>query len=245
MDIKPIAKIINDYDSKFAVPRQSGLVNDIKSTIVFEKEYSDESAFKRIEEFSHLWLIWGFSLNSHPSNSLTVRPPRLGGNEKVGVFATRSPFRPNPLGLSSVKLEAVEKDESGKIILIVSGADLVSGTPIYDIKPYITFSDCHPDAISGFAEKKNGAKLNVEIDDELEFKKQANFAVCCSAMFADADAIIAVSEHAVTPSMLSSFKPACPIYVITANETTYRQMAVEHDVTAVYIPDEYNFDTIL
>ena len=114
-----------------------------------------------------MWLIWGFSLNSHPSNSLTVRPPRLGGNEKVGVFATRSPFRPNPLGLSSVKLEAVEKDESGKIILIVSGADLVSGTPIYDIKPYITFSDCHPDAISGFAEEKNGAKLNVEIDDEL------------------------------------------------------------------------------
>lgn len=167
MEIKPIAKIINDYDSKFAVPRQSGLVNDIKSTIVFEKEYADESAFKRIEEFSHLWLIWGFSLNSHPSNSLTVRPPRLGGNEKVGVFATRSPFRPNPLGLSSVKLEAVEKDESGKIILIVSGADLVSGTPIYDIKPYITFSDCHPDAISGFAEEKNGAKLNVEIDDEL------------------------------------------------------------------------------
>lgn len=167
MEIKPIAKIINDYNSKFAVPRQSGLVNDIKSTIVFEKEYADESAFKRIEEFSHLWLIWGFSLNSHPSNSLTVRPPRLGGNEKVGVFATRSPFRPNPLGLSSVKLEAIEKDESGKTILIVSGADLVSGTPIYDIKPYITFSDCHPDAISGFAEERNGAKLNVEIDDEL------------------------------------------------------------------------------
>lgn len=167
MEIKPIAKIINDYDSKFAVPRQSGLVNDIKSTIVFEKEYADESAFKRIEEFSHLWLIWGFSLNSHPSNSLTVRPPRLGGNEKVGVFATRSPFRPNPLGLSSVKLEAVEKEENGKIILVVSGADLVSGTPIYDIKPYITFSDCHTDAISGFAEEKNGAKLNVEIDDEL------------------------------------------------------------------------------
>lgn len=167
MEIKPIAKIINDYDSKFAVPRQSGLVNDIKSTIVFEKEYADESAFKRIEEFSHLWLIWGFSLNSHPSNSLTVRPPRLGGNEKVGVFATRSPFRPNPLGLSSVKLEAVEKDESGKTILVVRGADLVSGTPIYDIKPYITFSDCHPDAISGFAEEKNGAKLKVEIDDDL------------------------------------------------------------------------------
>lgn len=167
MKIKPIAKIINDYDSKFAVPRQSGLVNEIKSQIIFEKEYSNKAAFKRIEEFSHLWLIWGFSLNSHQSTSLTVRPPRLGGNEKVGVFATRSPFRPNPIGLSSVKLEEVIKDKNDNVTLIVSSADLVSGTPIYDIKPYITFSDCHPDAISGFAEEKNGAKLKVEINDDL------------------------------------------------------------------------------
>ncbi|MDO4364153.1 MAG: tRNA (N6-threonylcarbamoyladenosine(37)-N6)-methyltransferase TrmO [Clostridia bacterium] len=167
MEIKPIAKIINDYDSKFAVPRQSGLVNDIKSKIIFEKEYANEAAFKRIEEFSHLWLIWGFSLNSHQTNSLTVRPPRLGGNEKVGVFATRSPFRPNPIGLSSVKLEEVVKDKNNNVTLIVSGADLVSGTPIYDIKPYITFSDCHTDAVCGFAEANRSRKLNVIINDDI------------------------------------------------------------------------------
>lgn len=167
MEIKPIAKIINDYDSKFAVPRQSGLVNEIKSQIIFEKEYSNDAAFKRIEEFSHLWLIWGFSLNSHQSTSLTVRPPRLGGNEKVGVFATRSPFRPNPIGLSSVKLEKVIKDKNDNVTLIVSGADLVSGTPIYDIKPYITFSDCHTDAVCGFADENKNHKLKVIIDDDI------------------------------------------------------------------------------
>lgn len=165
MEIKPIAKIINDYDSKFAVPRQSGLVNEIKSQIIFEKEYLNHAAFKRIEEFSHLWLIWGFSLNSHQSTSLTVRPPRLGGNEKVGVFATRSPFRPNPIGLSSVKLEKIIKDKNDNVTLIVSGADLVSGTPIYDIKPYITFSDCHTDAVCGFADENKNHKLKVIIDD--------------------------------------------------------------------------------
>lgn len=167
MEIKPIAKIINDYDSKFAVPRQSGLVNEIKSQIIFEKEYSNLAAFKRIEEFSHLWLIWGFGLNSHQSTSLTVRPPRLGGNEKVGVFATRSPFRPNPIGLSSVKLEKVIKDKNDNVTLIVSGADLVSGTPIYDIKPYITFSDCHTDAVCGFADENKNHKLKVIIDDDI------------------------------------------------------------------------------
>lgn len=167
MELKPIAKIINDFDSKFAVPRQSGLVGDVKSQIVFEKKYSNEAAFKRIEEFSHLWLIWGFSLNSHQTNSLTVRPPRLGGNEKVGVFATRSPFRPNPIGLSSVKLEEVVKDKNNNVTLIVSGADLVSGTPIYDIKPYITFSDCHTDAVCGFADENKNHKLNIIIDDNI------------------------------------------------------------------------------
>lgn len=167
MEIKPIAKIINDYDSKFAVPRQSGLVNEIKSQIIFKKEYSNHAAFKRIEEFSHLWLIWGFSLNSHQSTSLTVRPPRLGGNEKVGVFATRSPFRPNPIGLSSVKLEKIIKDKNDNVTLIVSGADLVSGTPIYDIKPYITFSDCHIDAVCGFADENKNRKLKVIIDDDI------------------------------------------------------------------------------
>lgn len=167
MELKTIAKIINDFDSKFAVPRQSGLANELLSRIIFEKEYSNEVGFKRIEEYSHLWLIWGFSLNSHEASSLTVRPPRLGGNERVGVFASRSPYRPNPIGLSSVKLEKVEKDANGNVSLIVSGADLVSGTPIYDIKPYISFTDCHTDAVCGYADEKKEYCLKVDIAQNL------------------------------------------------------------------------------
>lgn len=167
MVINPIAHIENDYTSKFAVPRQSCLENSLKSRIVFEGEYGREEAFRGLDGFSHLWLIWEFDLNSHPANSLSVRPPRLGGNEKMGVFATRSPFRPNPLGLSSVKLEKIEKYDNGKVELIVSGADLVNGTPIYDIKPYIKFSDCHENAVSGFADDKRDYSLNVEASPEL------------------------------------------------------------------------------
>lgn len=167
MVIKPIAHIENDYTSKFAVPRQSCLENTLKSKIIFEGEYGREEAFRGLDGFSHLWIIWEFDLNSHPANSLSVRPPRLGGNEKMGVFATRSPFRPNPLGLSSVRLEEIERCENGKIELIVSGADLVNGTPIYDIKPYIKFSDCHEDAVSGFADGKMNYSLKVEIPQEL------------------------------------------------------------------------------
>ena len=170
MVIKPIAHIENDYTSKFAVPRQSCLENSLKSRIVFEGEYGREEAFRGLDGFSHLWIIWEFDLNSHPANSLSVRPPRLGGNEKIGVFATRSPFRPNPLGLSSVRLEEIERCENGKIELIVSGADLVNGTPIYDIKPYIKFSDCHEDAVSGFADEKMNYSLKVEIPQELSDK---------------------------------------------------------------------------
>ena len=167
MVIKPIAHIENDYTSKFAVPRQSCLENTLKSKIIFEGEYGREEAFRGLDGFSHLWIIWEFDLNSHPANSLSVRPPRLGGNEKMGVFATRSPFRPNPLGLSSVRLEEIERCENGKIELIVSGADLVNGTPIYDIKPYIKFSDCHEDAVSGFADENMNYSLKVEIPQEL------------------------------------------------------------------------------
>ena len=154
MQITPIAKIYNDFDSKFAVPRQSGLVNSIKSKIIFEKEYASAEAFKGLEGYSHLWLIWEFDKNAHESNSLTVRPPRLGGNERMGVFATRSPYRPNPLGLSSVKLEKIIR-ENGKVSLIVSGADLINGTKIYDIKPYLAYSDC----------QKKDYKLSVIIPD--------------------------------------------------------------------------------
>ena len=165
MDIQPVAHIENDYKNKFAVPRQSGIA-EIKSKIIFEKEYCDENAVRGIEDFSHLWLIWGFSENIEEKKSLTVRPPRLGGNKRVGVFASRSPFRPNNLGLSSVKLEKVEIN-NGKPVLTVSGADLISGTPIYDIKPYIRFSDSHSDAVSGFADTAEFPLLDVKIDSTL------------------------------------------------------------------------------
>lgn len=167
MEMKPIAKIENDYETKFAVPRQSGLVGSVKSKIVFEKEYSNPAAFEGLEGFSHIWLIWEFDRNAHSANSLTVRPPRLGGNKKVGVFASRAPYRPNPIGLSSVKLERIEKDEKGNVFLIVSGADLVNGTKIYDIKPYLKISDCHPEAVSGFSDEKIDYKLTVKIPENL------------------------------------------------------------------------------
>ncbi len=153
--IKPVAHIKNGYKDKFGIPRQSGNTFAL-STIEFEKEFRVESAIKEIEGFSHLWLIFGFSKNDG-KYLLSVRPPRLGGNKKVGVFASRSPFRPNGLGLSSVKLERVE---NGK--LIVSGADLLDGTPIYDVKPYLTFTDCHQDAKCGYAQEFFDYKLKVE-----------------------------------------------------------------------------------
>lgn len=164
MDIKPIAKIENAYDDKFGIPRQSGIA-DIKSRIVLNEEY-DSSSVIELEGFSHLWIIWGFSKNKHDSNSQTVRPPRLGGNKRVGVFASRSPFRPNPLGLSSVRLEEI-KNENGRICLIVSGADMVNGTPIYDIKPYIRFTDSHEDARCGYVDENEFRTLEVEIDDDI------------------------------------------------------------------------------
>lgn len=165
MEIKPIATVINDYDSKFAVPRQSGIADKIQSKIIFENEFADKSAIRGIDGFSHLWLIWGFSKNIKEKQNLTVRPPRLGGNERVGVFASRSPFRPNNLGLSSVKLDAIEYDKN-KPVLIVSGADLINGTPIYDIKPYITYTDSHADAICGFADNVEFNRLNVKFDGD-------------------------------------------------------------------------------
>lgn len=161
MEIKPVAHIENDFKSKFAIPRQSGIADSFLSKIVFENKYKDENAIRCIEGFSHLWLIWGFSENIREKQSLTVRPPRLGGNTRVGVFASRSPFRPNNLGLSSVKLVGVKEG-----CLVVSGADLMDGTPIYDIKPYIRFTDSHEDAISGFVEEIEFNTLKV-IDNGL------------------------------------------------------------------------------
>lgn len=163
MNIQPIAVIHNDFTDKFAIPRQSGIAKDVISHIELLNEYNDISAIRGIEQFSHIWLIWGFDKNIKEKHNLTVRPPRLGGNERVGVFASRSPFRPNNLGLSSVKLIEVKLVDN-RCTLVVAGADLMNGTPIYDIKPYIPFSDCHTDANGGFIDENEFNILDVEVD---------------------------------------------------------------------------------
>lgn len=155
-----IARIHNAYDEKFGVPRQSGLAEEVLSTIVFEEKYRAAEALRGIEEFSHLWLIWAFDRTERETWSPTVRPPRLGGNKRVGVFATRSPFRPNAIGLSCVRLIGTEKTAKGTV-LKVAGADLVNGTPIYDIKPYIPYTDCHPEATGGFTDTTEKRRADV------------------------------------------------------------------------------------
>lgn len=149
--MKVIARIRSDFPEKFGIPRQSGLVPELRSKIVFEPEFRNADALRGIEGFSHLWLIWQFSAAVRDTWSPTVRPPRLGGNERVGVFATRSPFRPNALGLSCVKLDGVQHEDGLGDVLLVSGADLMDMTPIYDIKPYLPYADAHPEALGGFA----------------------------------------------------------------------------------------------
>ena len=165
--MKTIARIHTDFPTKFGIPRQSGIVASLQGTIVFEPDYRNAEAVRGLEDFSHLWLIWEFSEAKREDWSPTVRPPRLGGNVRKGVFATRSPFRPNPIGLSSVKLEKVEIDPKLGPVLHVSGADLMDGTPIYDIKPYIAYTDSHPEAVSGFATKPAEYLLEVDIPEEL------------------------------------------------------------------------------
>ena len=163
--MKIIARIHNDFKEKFGIPRQSGIADEFVSVIVFEPEYRVREALRGIDGFSHLWLIWNFSKAERDGWSPTVRPPRLGGNKRMGVFATRSPFRPNPIGLSSVKLLEIKDTADCGTVLLVSGADLLDGTPIYDIKPYLAYTDSHPEATSGFAEVVMGHSLNVFIPD--------------------------------------------------------------------------------
>jgi len=165
--MKIIARIHTDFPTKFGIPRQSGIIESLQGRIVFEPEYRNTEAMRGLEEFSHIWLIWEFSEAVREDWSPTVRPPRLGGNVRKGVFATRSPFRPNPIGLSSMKLEKVEIDPKLGPVLHVSGADLMDGTPIYDIKPYIAYTDSHPKAISGFASKPAEYLLEVDFPDTL------------------------------------------------------------------------------
>lgn len=163
-----IATIQSDFKTKFGIPRQSGLIPELKSKIIFTPEYRNPEALRGIEDFSHLWLLWEFSENETENWSATVRPPRLGGNKRMGVFATRSPFRPNPIGLSCVKLEKVIHGTPEGSVLEVSGADLLDGTPIYDIKPYIPYTDSHPNATGGFSTAVYGDLLEVYIPSELE-----------------------------------------------------------------------------
>ena len=173
MDIKPIATIYTPFSEKFGIPRQSGLAQT-EGKIVFNEEYRNRDAVRGLENFSHIWLIWHFSQSNQSKWSPTVRPPRLGGNTRMGVFATRSPFRPNAMGLSSVELVRVSYDEKDSPILYVRGADIVSGTPIFDIKPYLSFTDSHPEAICGFAGEKFSYELNVEIPDSEMIKIPEN-----------------------------------------------------------------------
>ncbi len=165
--IKPVAYVRNDFKEKFGIPRQSGRAPSVRSEILFLPEYRAEEALRGIEGFSHLWLLFDFSLSHREEWSPTVRPPRLGGNERVGVFASRSPFRPNPIGLSCVKLEGIEKRRGEGTVLIVSGADLLDGTPVFDVKPYLPFADCIPNAVGGYATEKEGHRLEVLFPDEL------------------------------------------------------------------------------
>ena len=165
MDIQPIAVFHSPLTSKFGIPRQSGIADKLPGTIVLEPRFRSPDAVRGLEDFSHLWLIWGFSANRHEADGLTVRPPRLGGNERVGVFASRSPFRPNRLGLSSVYIKDVEMTAHRGPVIHVLGADLMDLTPIYDIKPYVAYTDSHPKARSGFVDTHVWRPLQVEIPD--------------------------------------------------------------------------------
>ena len=167
-EIHPIAHFRSPFSSKFGIPKQSGLVKNVRGQIVFEPAYRSKDALRGIDEFDYLWLIWHFSANKHAPNSLVVRPPLLGGNTKMGVFATRSPFRPNGLGLSSVQLERIEWETNEGPVIHVLGADLMDGTPIFDIKPYIAYADCHVGARSGFVDRTSITRLEVHIPESFQ-----------------------------------------------------------------------------
>lgn len=165
--IRPVAHIRTDFPEKFGIPRQSGLVEELAGKIIFESEYREAEAFRELEGFSHLWLIWQFSECAEAKWNPTVRPPRLGGNRRVGVFASRSPFRPNHLGLSSVKLEKIDYEAENGPILCVSGIDMMDGTPIFDVKPYLPVSDCHPSAREGYTEFTRDYRIAVDFPEAL------------------------------------------------------------------------------
>lgn len=193
VNMQIIARIKSDFPEKFGIPRQSGLVENLEATIVFEPEFRNADALRGLEDFSHLWLIWQFSKAVRQEWSPTVRPPRLGGNTRMGVFATRSPFRPNAIGLSSVKILGIEHTEQYGTVIRVGGADLMDGTPIFDIKPYIPYSDYHPDAVGGFTDQANDFILEVNFPSDLLQKIPEN----------KRDALIGVLTHDPRPSYQS------------------------------------------
>lgn len=166
--MKIIARIYTDFSSKFGIPRQSGLIEKVEGRIVFEPEYRNREALRGLEDFSHIWVLWQFSESIRETWSPTVRPPLLGGNKRVGVFATRSPFRPNPIGLSSLRLEKIGESKNDGPVLIVKGCDMMNGTPIYDIKPYLPYTDCHSDAVGGFTENLAERHLDVVFEEGTE-----------------------------------------------------------------------------
>lgn len=167
MDVKKIAYIKTDFKEKFGIPRQSGRVEELKGQIIFLPEYQNDESIRGLENYSHIWLLFDFSLAHREDWSPTVRPPRLGGNKRIGVFASRSPFRPNPIGLSCVRIEKIEKTKDFGSVITVSGVDLLDGTPILDIKPYIPYADCKTDATGSFAEQLKDYKIEVDFPDEL------------------------------------------------------------------------------
>ena len=173
-NLQIIARIKTDFPTKFGIPRQSGLVEQLQAKIIMENPYRNPEAFRGLSDFSHIWLIWGFSEAKKDNWGATVRPPRLGGNVRMGVFATRSPYRPNPLGLSAVRLISVDMDPQLGPVLTVAGADLMDGTPIYDIKPYLPLSDCRTDAVGGFAERTKGERLQVNFPEALAARVPAD-----------------------------------------------------------------------
>ncbi len=185
MEIKPIAVIHTDFQEKFGIPRQAGIVPSLQAKIVFAPEYRNEHALMGMEEYTHLWLIWDFSKAHRKNWSPTVLPPRLGGNVHKGVFATRSPFRPNPIGLSCVRLDHIDLHTPEGPVIWVRGADMLDGTPIYDIKPYITYTDSHPEALSSFASEQFGQKLQVIFPDELLKKLPADRQEAALAILAE------------------------------------------------------------
>ncbi len=174
-EMKVIGRIKSDFSSKFGIPRQSGLVESLVSYLYFEPEFRDENALRGLEEFSHIWILWDFSEAHRDEWSPTVRPPRLGGNERLGVFATRSPFRPNPIGLSCVRLLEIKMDAENGPVLVLGGADMMDGTPVFDIKPYIPYADCRPEATAGFTGRNMDYRLKVEAAPEVETKIKSKF----------------------------------------------------------------------